>query len=211
MIIFLDKDLDAIQRPRLRSNSNLEQTISGNLILNAGMLISFGSKNGSNKLNVKNGAGLSLISGKSIKFMPGTKSEKGAKITAKVIPSSSKKSGIVQSKISTTYPLVSPYLAKVTQYDDDENMQVTVVSKIAAKSVTIYPNPVTNNLFVRFARPSNASITISNTLGKCVYSNAIEWTDIININIQPFPSGIYFISINSNEFQSRSKIVKTGL
>ncbi|MBC8172402.1 MAG: T9SS type A sorting domain-containing protein [Chitinophagales bacterium] len=66
--------------------------------------------------------------------------------------------------------------------------------------ITIYPNPVTDNLFIDFATNNflSSEVIITDATGKNVLIQNITSTNA-KINIASFSKGIYFVSIKLDD------------
>jgi len=87
----------------------------------------------------------------------------------------------------------------------DENCDITV-GKIEKKSlindIKIYPNPAYNNITINLSEPSAKikSYSITDIYGKSLINkNANLNKNILTINIKKYESGIYLLSITTNE------------
>ncbi|MBM77356.1 MAG: hypothetical protein CL846_02635 [Crocinitomicaceae bacterium] len=72
-------------------------------------------------------------------------------------------------------------------------------------NISIYPNPVTNNLKIDFNSSKkkliNSDLIILNSFGKVVKKKTIENNKSIIINVEDLDSGYYFLSFNLNSKQ----------
>ena len=79
--------------------------------------------------------------------------------------------------------------------------------------ISIFPNPVQENLSIEFKsdRHNKIQISLSDILGKIIFNQTYE-THIglnkINRNISNIPKGIYFVTVISGDFKRSMKIVK---
>lgn len=72
----------------------------------------------------------------------------------------------------------------------------------------VYPNPVSNELFISFPPNfSEAKICLYNTLGQFIFEKSIQNTSAL-LSLQNINSGIYFYTIKSNSFTQTGKIIK---
>ena len=77
----------------------------------------------------------------------------------------------------------------------------------------LYPSPVDKTLSVVFQLPEtvNANILIVNALGQIVYqkniNDAILLSDKILIGTGNFPPGLYYMSVQANNFEATKKFV----
>ena len=60
--------------------------------------------------------------------------------------------------------------------------------------VKIYPNPVQNLLYIKFADTTVCSIELTSIDGKVIIQKSVENRDRV-INMSNFPKGIYFIQV----------------
>lgn len=66
----------------------------------------------------------------------------------------------------------------------------------------IYPNPATDNVFVKFQNPPNKEILeIYNTYGNLIKSKKIN-SSTMNINISDLPNGVYYLRMKNNTQRS---------
>ena len=72
----------------------------------------------------------------------------------------------------------------------------------------VYPNPVSNELFISFPTNfSEAKICLYNTLGQIILEKDIQNTNT-SLSLQNINLGIYFYKIKSNSFTQTGKIIK---
>ena len=72
----------------------------------------------------------------------------------------------------------------------------------------VYPNPVSDNLFISFpAAFIEAKVSFYNALGQMVFEKTIQNTDT-SISMESVKSGIYFYKIKSNSFVQTGKLLK---
>lgn len=74
---------------------------------------------------------------------------------------------------------------------------------------TIYPNPSTNQITIKFPSSSNTLLEIKNVLGQTVYSETMK--NVLgnqNIDISAFPNGIYFVQMQSGNKLTNQKFTK---
>ena len=83
----------------------------------------------------------------------------------------------------------------------DVSLITAVEPELAEKSISVYPNPATNNIYVDGIR-ANSQVMVRNIFGSIV--KMVDSQDIQNdqVSISSLPSGIYFISIETEDFQS---------
>ena len=86
-------------------------------------------------------------------------------------------------------------------YVDDRNEHFTSISEVQKNQINFYPNPTRD--IVYFVSTDNSNVQVFDFLGKLLkeYSCKIGYNEI---NISNFPSGVYFLKLNSKT----SKIIK---
>ena len=103
--------------------------------------------------------------------------------------------------------LAQGYQLEVTSGDMQKQVvyDVTLITavepELAEKEISVYPNPATNNIYVDGIR-ANSQVVVRNVFGSIV--KMIDSQDIQNgqVSVSSLPSGIYFISIETEDFQS---------
>ncbi|MFH0758177.1 MAG: T9SS type A sorting domain-containing protein [Bacteroidota bacterium] len=74
-------------------------------------------------------------------------------------------------------------------------------------TLVIYPNPTNTLLTIETEYPDHYSINITTLNGQQILSGEMEGTSY-QIDLSPFPKGIYFITIRSQDFVTIRKIIK---
>ncbi|HHH52346.1 MAG TPA: T9SS type A sorting domain-containing protein [Bacteroidetes bacterium] len=86
---------------------------------------------------------------------------------------------------------------------------ITATYEIENQSVIIYPNPVSDHLFIYSKDKLQLSrITIVNYFGEKIMSKKLILKHKNSINITDIPSGVYMIYIESNAKKIMKKIIK---
>lgn len=147
--------------------------------------------------------------------LPPTPSETGWKDVVLVMPNDSVK---FITKFTTFADNTTPYMyhCHLLHHEDDGMMgSFLVIDTTASTGIadinfknnfSIYPNPTTGILNIKSKDNDKFSITIFNTLGK-----RIEETQSIQhlqLNINNYPAGIYFIQIQTGNNLITKKIIK---
>jgi hypothetical protein len=73
--------------------------------------------------------------------------------------------------------------------------------------VTIYPNPTQDNLTINFPGKTLESIEVTDALGRTIASFATV-TDQININLNTYSAGMYYVTIRSGGHTQTQKVIK---
>lgn len=80
------------------------------------------------------------------------------------------------------------------------------VTEFSLSDISIYPNPVKNNLNITLNSPKETQIDIYNVLGKKVISKVIYKSDVINT--EQISRGIYIIRMKQDETTISKKLIK---
>lgn len=88
-----------------------------------------------------------------------------------------------------------------------ENPALGIPENKLEHTVDIFPNP-NNGVFTVLMPKESIDLCIYSTSGKLVYKTAIQNTELFNIDMQNFLSGIYFLNIKSKQFNVTKKVVK---
>ena len=91
---------------------------------------------------------------------------------------------------------------------DEQLLSIKSLSE-AFKEISIYPNPLLNgdNLNIISSSPLDVNIKIHSVNGKLILSNQEDNLSNKTINVQDLSNGIYFISIESNNYSTTKKLV----
>ena len=83
------------------------------------------------------------------------------------------------------------------------------VSDFTADNFLVFPNPMTNNLFIGNPKQEPISMfEITDLNGRVVYQKNSDFEKEININISSLAAGIYFLTIKSNTIHFTKKLIK---
>ena len=95
-----------------------------------------------------------------------------------------------------TYMLTDNVLAEITEND------------LQKMSVTLYPNPLQNDLYLLFDRKCNSTITLFDAQGEQVNSSSFIFQSEVKMDLSTVDTGIYFAEIKINEsLISRHKVI----
>ena len=80
------------------------------------------------------------------------------------------------------------------------NMIVNSITSIADNGLqfSLFPNPTNETVTVQFSQQANYKLEITNTLGQIVFAKTINHKSE-TINLQLFPSGLYFCSVRTED------------
>jgi len=70
--------------------------------------------------------------------------------------------------------------------------------------ITMYPNPVIQELFIEVSNEQIIYISITDVLGRAVYSQT-EYYDKAQVDMTEFPAGMYFVKVNGSNVR---KVIK---
>ena len=93
-----------------------------------------------------------------------------------------------------------------TKYGNAYSVNVTTYNSIdetQSQSVTVYPNPVDDNLTIEAKDIKNVSVY--NLTGQKVYESKVN-ADEVNLNMSDFQSGMYMIQIETSEYTATKRI-----
>jgi hypothetical protein len=96
-------------------------------------------------------------------------------------------------------------VGKITFYENIAPITVGI-KEVASQNVSIYPNPVKNNLFIELENQEVTSINIIDFSGKVV--QVITNTDTTNIDVSDLPQGIYVLKLSTENGILTNKFIK---
>lgn len=114
----------------------------------------------------------------------------------------------------TTMPYM--YHCHILMHEDDGMMGQFVVEpnttgineNIQQSEFSIYPNPVSDLLNIKFAMTTDANISVSNVFGQQIFSQPISSAqDNIKVNTLKLNNGIYFITLQNGQVITTQKII----
>ncbi len=88
---------------------------------------------------------------------------------------------------------------------------VTAIEEAMIDDPIVYPNPVSSDIFIQAGKYKIKSITLLNSLGNTMGQFLIDQTDThspINLNMEGYVPGIYFLMIITDENTFTKKIIK---
>lgn len=122
-----------------------------------------------------------------------------------------KNQGDADVAIDSTQSSSNPFI-KPAGYAQTQNCNVGIKEVSGLNSLTVVPNPFTNNAVVSFYSTKSGVMTerITNMIGSEVYSNSIEVkvgenTSVINRN--NLPAGVYFYALSDGRNNTVKRIV----
>ena len=82
------------------------------------------------------------------------------------------------------------------------------VSNFEINYFSIYPNPTTNVVNLKWNTSEDVSIRIYNSLGKLIfYSKKVNLSNNFKVDVSSFNSGIYFVKLNSTKGEITKKLI----
>lgn len=109
---------------------------------------------------------------------------------------------------SGTYNITSSGTSDNFVHKMDQSI-ATSISDFTTSDILVYPNPSEGAFFVDLGKKySEIKIDVFTVLGKIIFSSLSSETDIVQVLINEDTSGIYFVSIQTNEGQSVTKLIK---
>jgi len=87
---------------------------------------------------------------------------------------------------------------------------LSIDNQLDESFVTLYPNPVTNTLYLKFSHQENEiyKVKLRDINGKCVYQqNNVSALFETNVDVSSFAKGIYLLSISNKKGELTKKIV----
>lgn len=102
---------------------------------------------------------------------------------------------------------VGDFTLMMPTYSAENQDVISSISELNNLNINIYPNPVSDILFINLDDESEKDITISvySALGKCCMQLSSENNDKVELNVSSLPTGVYIISIESLD---RSRSIK---
>ena len=82
------------------------------------------------------------------------------------------------------------------------------VDNFEFNDLSLYPNPATNEVNLKWNMSEDVSVRIYNTLGKLMYyGKKINLFNGYKIDVSSFSTGVYFIKLNSSKGEIIKKLV----
>lgn len=119
-----------------------------------------------------------------------------------VIPDDYDNQSIRLAFVNITFNGFKLYLDSIEVREEDP---LSVGELTTAKKMRVYPNPVKEKLFIQAGEGKRKHIKISDVLGKIVYD---ETTFSNKIRLEQLKRGVYFVEIQFEQENFRTKIVK---
>ncbi len=83
----------------------------------------------------------------------------------------------------------------------------TGIEKSGLTELSIYPNPTNTLLTIETENPDHYSINITSLNGQLIFSTRMEGTSH-QIDLSSFQKGVYFITVRSEDFVTKKKMIK---
>jgi len=91
-------------------------------------------------------------------------------------------------------------------------VNITGLGEAPVKTVKLYPNPTSGNLFVTLPekRGNEFTIRITNLLGTVLFENKVAGSSSqIKLDLSGYDTGVYFVKVVGNGFENTNKVEKT--
>ncbi|WP_422107803.1 VPS10 domain-containing protein [Winogradskyella sp.] len=86
--------------------------------------------------------------------------------------------------------------------------QALSVNDFEFNALTMYPNPATNEVNLKWDKSDDVSIRIYDAQGKIVfYGKKVNLFDGLKVDMSSFTSGLYFVKLNSNKGEITKKLI----
>ncbi len=85
--------------------------------------------------------------------------------------------------------------------------QILILEEDLANIFTIYPNPTSTEIHLKFTKPSNGKIAVFNVIGAVAFESDLKNQMILTINAANFQKGIYFVKYSNLEGEFVRKLV----
>ncbi len=86
---------------------------------------------------------------------------------------------------------------------------VGILENSFESSITIYPNPTSGLLTIKLDKDfSKIDVRVTNEIGQQIILNQVYNTGLININLEKFSHGVYFIYVSSKDEKAVLKVFK---
>lgn len=98
----------------------------------------------------------------------------------------------------------------VSKTQEECDYLLNIKNELNKQNIKIYPNPASNNIFIHSSFNKDIrEVRITDISGKVFKTFNFQNEDVININIEPIASGIYFLQIKySNHFFNYKIIIQ---
>ena len=107
---------------------------------------------------------------------------------------------------------VPPAAKGLSHAQDDEAALSISIEKSSIGLISISPNPADNKLFLNLELDEKlmTQITARDLLGNALYSNkaVLQGEKTLAINISPFPSGVYILSVQNKLGSHSAQFIK---
>jgi bacillolysin len=119
-----------------------------------------------------------------------------------------KYNGIPTACESFSYGQVEDYTVNITAVGTIEEPvinDIAFATDNAGSEITVYPNPVDNELSISLANKTGTTFTITNTLGQQVRSGQLSENPI---DVSDLGTGIYLIELKGSQKTVTKKFIK---
>ncbi len=210
------KEVEDAQRPLIRNNSLVNQSVSGAVAYTIKDTIQFSRT--TNKFTFNAGSDVNIRAGKSIQFHEGFYAKPNSRVSAKIVPvnydtiqsiasTSSYKTGNENFEDNETpvFMTNSPFHQRIYNYSINEN---TLTNENII--TTVSPNPTEGICKIEISGTNghSAMIEVINSIGLSLSKNIIYKDGSYSIDLSNYEGGIYFIRVQSENSKSITRLVK---
>lgn len=78
----------------------------------------------------------------------------------------------------------------------------------STEDISLFPNPVVDGLNIQSTFPSQLHLSVHDISGKPIKTDVSQFTKETSISTENWSAGVYFITLNANDFYLRYKVVK---
>ncbi|MCS7073369.1 MAG: T9SS type A sorting domain-containing protein, partial [Bacteroidia bacterium] len=107
-------------------------------------------------------------------------------------------------------PGTSYYRLKMVDHDGKYSYSnIVAVNFQSTQEITVFPNPVSENLTIQLPKfNENSIVTVYDNIGKMIFSQQYPNTSVIQMNTQTWATGIYILTVKTEQEEFTEKIVK---
>ncbi|WP_296314467.1 VPS10 domain-containing protein [Winogradskyella sp. UBA3174] len=82
------------------------------------------------------------------------------------------------------------------------------VEEFELENFSLYPNPATNEVNIKWNKSEDVSIRIYNTIGKLMfYGKKVNLLNGLSVDVSSYGAGMYFVKLNSNKGEITKKLI----
>jgi hypothetical protein len=86
---------------------------------------------------------------------------------------------------------------------------ITSIDEQAASALSLFPNPATDRLVIRFERPSAGALAVYAADGKCVFRQDVQAADRqVGLSLHGWPAGLYHVTLTGTPGSFSARFAK---